>query len=142
MLYKCRYFKLQELVPPDVFQKYGDFAWRFFDEAILRDLDTIREHHGAITINNWSFGGNLRNCGYRSNLYEKSNLYCSAHLMGKAFDLHSINNKKLYADINQLFNSGKLKAIKRIESPTSTKYGWVHIDALRTNTTQLEVFNA
>ena len=142
MLFKCRYFRLQELVPPDVYNKYKDFAWRFFDEDILKDLDTIREHHGAITINNWSFGGNLRNCGFRSNLYENTNLYCSAHLMGKAFDLHSINNKKLYTDINQLFNSGKLKAIKRIESPLSTKYGWVHVDECPTNTTQLEVFNA
>lgn len=140
MIYKCKYFKLQELVPPDVYQKYGDFAWRFFDVNLLKDIDTIRDKHGAITINNWSFGGNLRNCGFRSNLYENSKLYCSAHLFGKAFDLHSINNKKLYSDVNQLFSAGKLKAVKRIESPLSTKYAWCHIDSLTTNTSELEVF--
>ena len=142
MIYKCKFFKLQELVSPDVYQKYGDFAWRFFSNEIKQDIDTIREHHGALTINNWCFGGNLRNCGYRSNLYENSKLYCSFHCQGKAFDLHSINNKKLYSDINILFTAGKLKAIKRIESPLSTKYGWVHVDECPTNTTQLEVFTA
>ena len=140
MIYKCKYFKLQELVPPDVYQKYGDFAWCFFDEDILKDLDTIRAKHGAITINNWSFGGNLRNCGFRSNLYENSKLYCSSHLCGKAFDLHSVNNHKLYNDIHELFKQGKLKAIKRIESPKTTKYAWIHIDSYRTDNKELVIF--
>ena len=114
MIYRTKFFKLQELIPPDVYKKYGEFAWCFFDEDILKDLDTIREKHGAITINNWSFGGNLRNCGFRSNLYENSKLYCSAHCQSKAFDLHSVNNHKLYNDIHELFKQGKLKAIKRM----------------------------
>ena len=93
-----------------------------------------------IYINNWFNGGNLRNCGFRSNLYENSKLYCSPHLFGRAFDLHSSNNRKLYNDVIELHKTGKLKAIKRIESPLSTKYAWCHIDSLNTNTSQLEVF--
>ena len=139
-MYKCKYYKLQELVPPDVYQKFGDFAWRFFGENELKDIDTIREYHGPITINNWHIGGNLRNCGLRTNLYEKNKLYCSAHLMGKAFDLHSSNIKKLYSDINILFAGGKLKAIKRIESPLTTKYNWCHVESFRTDKKELEVF--
>lgn len=140
-MYKCVFFQLKELVPPDVYKKYGDFAWCFFDENILKDLDTIREHHNSpIYINNWHLGGNLRNCGLRSNLYENTKLYCSAHLMGKAFDLHSTNNRKLYTDIHELFRQGKLKAIKRIESPETTKYGWIHIDAFRADSNELVIF--
>lgn len=141
MLYKCKYFQLKELISPDVYNKYKDFAWYFFDVDTLIDLDTIREKHGMpIYINNWFNGGNLRNCGFRSNLYENSKLYCSPHLFGRAFDLHSANNRKLYADVVELHKAGKLKAIKRIESPKTTKYGWIHIDSLNTNTKELVIF--
>lgn len=144
-MYKCKHFKIQELVSKQVFNKYGDFCWRFFSENILRDLDTIREYHGAITINNWLWSGSFSQCGFRSNLEpivkEKKTLYCSAHCMGKAFDLHSSNIKKLYQDIQKLFNAGKLLAVKRIESPTSTKYGWCHIDEFQTNNKNLEMFS-
>jgi len=60
--------------------------------------------------------------------------------MGKAADLHSANIKKLYSDINQLFTAGKLKAIKRVESPLSTKYAWCHVDCFPSNTKELEIF--
>lgn len=141
MLYKCKYFQLKELISPDVYNKFKDFAWYFFDVNTLIDLDTIREKHGMpIYINNWFNGGNLRNCGFRSNLYENSKLYCSPHLFGRAFDLHSNNNRKLYADVVELHKAGKLKAIKRIESPKITKYGWIHIDSLNTNTKELVIF--
>ena len=140
MIYRCKYFKLQEITPPDVYAKYKDFAWCFFDEGLLRDIDTIREAHGSLTINNYLWGGNLRNCGFRSNLYENSKLYCSGHLMGKAVDLHSINNHKLYNDVIELHKAGKLKAIKRIESPKLTKYAWIHIDSLNTNTKEIVIF--
>ena len=132
-MYKCKHYK--------------DFCWKFFDESILQDLDTIRECHGSsITINDWSWGGSLQQCGFRSNMDPlvkgKRSLYCSSHCMGKAFDLHSSNIKKLYKDIEALFTEGKLRAIKRIESPESTKYGWCHIDSFQTSTNKLEVFTA
>lgn len=148
-MYKCKHFKVQELVSKIVYQKYGEFCWRFFSDELKQDLDTIREYHGmSITINDWVFGGanNFTQCGFRSNLDPlvkgKSTLYCSAHCMGKAFDLHSKDNKKLYNDVVALKNAGKLKAVSRLESPTSTKYGWVHIDEFGTENGKLEVFIA
>lgn len=147
-MYKCKKFKIQELVSNQVFKRYGaEFCWKFFDEDILIDLDTIREFHGeSITINDWSWGGSLQQCGLRCNLDPmvkgKSTIYCSAHCMGKAFDLHSKNNKKLYQDIQILFNQGKLKAIKRLESSASTKFQWVHIDSFQTTCKGIEIFTA
>ena len=137
-MYKCKYFKLQELVSPIVYNHYGDFAWSFFDENILRDLDKIRERFGqAITINTWLYGGNTMQCGFRSNMdkmvKDKTTLYCSAHCMGKAFDLHCSDNVKLFDLIYKMINNGELSAIKRLESRQSTKDGWVHIDSFQTD---------
>ncbi len=146
-MYKCKHFNIKELVSPQVYNKFGEaFCWKFFDKDILIDLDTIREYHGPITINNWSFGGSNTQCGFRCNMdpivKSKKSIYCSAHIQGKAFDLHSKDIKKLYSDIEKLFNEGKLKAIKRIESPNSTKYAWCHVDSFQTNSNKLEVFVA
>ena len=148
-MYKCKHFRIEELVSQQVFKKYGaDFCWKFFDEDILKDLDTIREFHGlSITINDWVFGRTLSQCGLRCNkdplVASAKGIYCSAHVLARAFDLHSSNIKKLYKDVETLFYQGKLKAIRRMESPVSTKYGWCHIDSFQTNDSKkLEIFVA
>lgn len=146
-MFKCQKFSIKELVSKQVYQKYGESCWMFFDEALLKDLDTIRLCHGLpIIINNWATGGSYSQCGLRCNkdplVASKTGIYCSAHVLGKAFDLHSSNIKKLYKDIESLYNQGKLKAIKRVESPQSTKYGWCHVDSFQTNSKALVYFIA
>lgn len=138
-MYKCKHFKLQELMSPIVYNKFGNFAWSFFDAEILKDLDKIREAYGKpITINNWLFGGDLTQCGLRSNMdkmvNDKTTLYCSAHCMGKAFDLHCSNNVRLFDLCFEMINCGELTAFKRLESRQSTHDGWVHIDSFQTDT--------
>lgn len=146
-MYKCQKFSIKELVSKQVYQKFGESSWMFFDEDILKDLDTIRLYHGSpIIINNWASGGNFSQCGLRCNkdplIVNAKGIYCTAHIMGKAFDLHSNNIKKLYDDIQYLFNQGKLKAIKRMESSKSTKFGWCHVDSFQTNSSKLVIFSA
>lgn len=141
-MYTCKYFKLAELVSPYVLRQFGLFAWSFFDEEVLKDLDRIREYHKMpITIND---GISYTQCGLRCNLdpivKDKTSIYCSAHLMGKAFDMHSINNIKLYNDVKTLIENGTLKAFRRLESQKSTKYGWVHVDSFRTIDDKINVF--
>lgn len=133
-MYKCQYFSIQELVSPIVYNKWGQQAWMFFDEDVLRELDFIRETFGTpIIINNWAKSGNLKQCGLRSNMDElvknKKTLYLSAHIMGKAFDLHSGfgNHRKLFDVIYDLIKKGKLKKFKRLENFNNT-ITWVHTD--------------
>lgn len=138
MIYKCRHFKLQELVSPVVFDKHGEFAWAFFDAGILKDLDKIREKFGsAIIINSWLFGGQTTQCGYRSNLEplvkEQKGLYCSPHTMGKAFDLHAYDNASLFDLIYKMIEKGELSAIKRLETRNKTHDNWVHIDSFQSD---------
>jgi len=139
MIYKCKYFKIKELVSPLVYRKFGDFAWKFFDEDVLSDLDTIREYHAArIVINDWAWGGSLKQCGLRCNkddlVASKKDVYCSAHIMGKGFDLHSDNIPKLYNDVEFLIKNKRLKKIRRIESQQTTKNAWCHVDTFQANT--------
>lgn len=139
-MYKCRHFGIKELVSKQVYNKFGEQAWMFFGEAEKEDLDTIREANGAdIIINNWASGGSLSQCGLRCNLdplvLSKTGIYCSAHTMGKGFDLHDSlgRNNRLYAIIVDLIQQKKLKAMKRVESLTSTPT-WVHVDSFDSDT--------
>ena len=143
-MYKCEHFGIKELVSPVVYNKWGEKAWMFFDEDVLKELDYIRETLGApIIINNWASKGSLRQCGLRSNLDEipktktlKNNLYLSFHTMGKAFDLHNGfgNHRKLYEHCYDLIKKGKLKKFKRLENFNNTLC-WVHIDCANTDFT-------
>lgn len=142
---KCKYFKITELVSKAVYNKFGETAWMFFDEDYLIDLDTIREYHGSpIIINNWANGGTFSQCGLRCNLdplvKNKKTVYCSAHIFGKAFDLHANNNVKLFEDLQFLITNKRLKKFRRLESPKTTKYGWVHVDGFRTENDKLAIF--
>lgn len=137
-MYKCKHFKIQELVSPVVYNKWGDKAWMFFDEDVLRDLDTIREAYGSpIIINNWTGGGNLKQCGLRSNMDEmvkaKKTLYLSAHIRGTAFDLHCAKgyNQKLWQHCYNLITQNKIKKINGLENYKNTN-GWVHIQYANT----------
>lgn len=143
-MYKCEHFGIKELVSPVVYNKWGEKAWMFFDEDVLKELDYIRETLGApIIINNWASKGSLRQCGLRSNLDEipktntlKEQLYLSFHTMGKAFDLHNGfgNHRKLYDVCYELIKKGKLKKFNRLENFNNTLC-WVHIDCANTDFT-------
>ena len=136
---KCKYFTIKELVSPIVYGNFGEGSWMFFTPDVLSDLDTIREAWGSpIIINNWANGGNLKQCGLRCNMDDivkkKKSLYLSAHLMGKAFDLHDAkgNNVGLWNLCKRLISENKLKAFNRLENLKNAPT-WTHIDAFQGN---------
>lgn len=137
-MYRCVFFSIKELVSPIVYDKWGERAWMFFDEQVLKDLDYIREtYKSPIIINNWN--NNLKQCGLRSNMDEmvknKKTLYLSAHCLSKGFDLHCQygHNNKLWQHCYNLILNGKLKAFKRLENIKDTPT-WTHIDSFQSNT--------
>lgn len=85
-------FDLQELVCPDVYQKYGEFAWNFFDPRLLLTIDRIRTKiNKRILVNNWADGGKYDQRGLRCLLCpivkaKYNSLYESAHLLGMGVD--------------------------------------------------------
>lgn len=53
MIFKPKYFSIQELVCPHLYYKYGEWLWQFFDIRLLEVLDWIRERKGPMYVNNY-----------------------------------------------------------------------------------------
>ena len=91
-MYKCKYFKISELVHPDLLKQHGeDRCWLFFDERLLRFIDWAREKWGAILIN----GSGLKDCGARK-IESNTGAGMSAHKFWRAFDLHIMDIERRY----------------------------------------------
>ncbi len=145
---KSKYFKIQELVSKQTYEKYGEKSWIFLDERLILTLDALREYFNApITVNNWLWGGNLQQRGLRTNCDEivknktlKNSLYVSQHCLGKAVDFNVKNHtvKDVYKVI--LENPKAFPYIKRIENINKTPT-WVHIDIANTENENIIIFN-
>lgn len=83
MIYKCKYFKIKELVHPYFLSVAEWILWRLFDDRVLRSADKIREKYGACTVN----ADGLTDCGLRE-MSSKTGAAFSAHKFGRALDLH------------------------------------------------------
>lgn len=90
-MYKCKHFKLHELVPKHYFEKYGDACWELLDERALITLDALRDKFGSMTVNNYFWGGNRSWSGLRTPEYygseSKYRASRSQHKYGRAFDV-------------------------------------------------------
>lgn len=83
--YKTRHFQIEELVPPEVYESYGERAWWFLDPSSLYVLDQLRDKFGPITVNSWKWGGDRRYSGFRPPGCDVGAEY-SQHRFGRAFD--------------------------------------------------------
>ena len=130
------YFHISELVDKTVFDKYGEGAWKFLDETILETLLIIREGIGKpITINNWKQGGNFSQRGLRHNMSalvkNKTRLYLSAHIFGKAFDfgvtgMSAVDVRKWIVENEDLFPF----KIRLERNMNGKPISWVHVDTM------------
>ena len=95
-MYRCRYFKIRELVPPSMLKYSEDRLWLLFDDRLLRAIDDIRDIYGSIYINSTSLG--LTQCGFRTSSSTGAEL--SQHRYGRAADIHiaDIEHKGLSRD--------------------------------------------
>lgn len=139
---KTKHFKIYELVCPDVYNRDGERAWRYFRPVLIHFVDWIREElDKPVYINNWYWGGGKSQRGLRCNLCaivknktSKNTLYVSGHVVGAAIDF---NVKGMTSDevrtwvienIDRFYNAFPMYIRKcRIEdkrfAPT-----WCHID--------------
>lgn len=129
LFYKPKHFKLEELVPPDLFEKYKDnkhILWYQFDPRSLFSIDKLRELFGKCKINDWLWGGDYTQSGLRTQDSEYFS-FLSQHTRARAFDPkfsdHSPEEVRKYILDNP--NKEELKYITCIEEDTPT---WVHID--------------
>jgi hypothetical protein len=130
MILKPDNFVLQELVCPDVFKQYGEFAWNFFDPRLLITLDRIRAKlNKRIFINNWQDDGNYSQRGLRCLICpivkgKYNTLYESAHMVGKGvdFDVEGLlaEEVRLWIAANKNIWPYPIRLERDVE--------WVHLD--------------
>ncbi len=127
--YTPKYFRIEELVSPGLFDLFRDrqhILWQQFDVRGLYSLDMLRELYGSTTVNNWLWGGRHVSSGLRlsgDSHYSPT----SQHSHGRGFDLKFRDERPgiIRAFITRNPQDERLKYITCIEKDTPT---WLHID--------------
>lgn len=127
-MYQCTFFKIHELVPPQVYADRGERAWELLDDRLLISIDSMRKRYGKMTINNYVFGGKREWSGLRTPNSPYYSAY-SQHTFGRAADIlfSSITAESVRQDM--LNNLQLFPMITSLELDVS----WVHIDTRNCN---------
>jgi hypothetical protein len=123
--YKCEHFRIEELVPPEVFADRGEKAWQLICPYLCMAIDQMREVFGPIKINDWLWGGNFKESGLRIPSHKAYSPY-SQHTFGRAADLkfsQHLDPAIIRKDI--LATPDRFPYIMSMELDTPT---WLHID--------------
>ena len=120
-----KHFKIHELVPKKMYQKYGEKSWRYVDVRLIETIDKLKEKFddGTITINNYFWGGSREWSGIRTP--DSPNYsYGSQHSFANAFDM--VFSKYTADEVRSYIieNPDEFPHIKGLELGTS----WVHLD--------------
>jgi len=87
-VYKCKHFRVEELVPEELFERFRSKPhrlWQLLDVRALITLDELRERFGSITVNNWLWGGSFDLSGLRPWITSTGAEF-SQHKFGRGFD--------------------------------------------------------
>lgn len=141
-MYKCKHFKIEELVPKELFEEYKkkneiDKLWLVFDHDTLYVADRLREDYGPMTCNTWLWDGDKNMSGFRPFDAGEFSAGLSQHKFGRALDLtpKDIHPDKIREDI---LNQKKpyMEKIKCLEMNIS----WLHFD-MRNNKGKIITFS-
>jgi len=130
---------IRELVPKDVFLKYGEGSVRFIDQRLPAILERIRELCGGrtMTLNDWYYGGRFNLRGFRP-----SNCTIGAvksmHKEGKAADF---TIKGMTADhVRDVIRKNAVELMQMGLTRIEIGISWVHIDLKVTNASHIVEF--
>jgi hypothetical protein len=146
MIYKPDFFALDELVCLEIYHKFGEVAWQFFDNRLLITIDTIRQRIGrVITVNDWQVHGQFTQRGFRclqcqlvKDAINTGRLYVSPHMTGQAvdFDVEGMVAEEVRQYI--IKNQNLWPYPIRLEAGV----GWVHMDVRDAEQGKVWLFNA
>ena len=133
MIYECKHFDIEELVPPETMNlvSAGDRwkLWMLFDPLALMTLDSLRDRYGTTYVNDWAIGRKDKYRGYRPYICRVGSQF-SQHRRGAAFDLTfvSIDAYEVRGELKAMtpmqLESAGFQYITRIEDSVS----WFHFD--------------
>lgn len=136
-MYRCKYFKLYELLPPSLYENEEE-GWERFDERLLKTIDIIRELLGVPLIaNSWKQGGTFTQRGLREQ-NSKTGSPKSQHKLGRALDV--VSSTMPAEEMRQKIaeHADELPYNIRIEAGVS----WLHVDVKEGNPQKIYFFNA
>lgn len=121
-------FKAHELVPPSVYSVYGEKSFRFIDPKLIEILKFLRDYYKSpIIINNYKFGGQLKNRGLRLEGLPFFRKY-SCHSFGRAvdFNVKGVPSSQVWDDLFTMADDLKLLGLTAVERKEDT-LTWTHI---------------
>lgn len=124
--YRPEHFKLQELVGPEFYTRWGERSWEWLQVPSLMTIDAIRKRYGAVTINTWADGGQFHESGLRDFATATGAGY-SQHKFGGAFDLKfgAIAPTEVFDEL--LAHPEYAPMLTTMEDARITKT-WLHVD--------------
>lgn len=120
---KCRYFKLYELLPPELYIDETK-GWDLIDDRLKDTIDWVRRLAGVpLLCNTWNMRGTRRDSGYRA-ADCRTGAKSSMHKKGMAADL--ISDKVTAARMREtiLANASSAPCNIRLEADVD----WLHVD--------------
>lgn len=123
-----KYFDISELACPHALSKWGERSWQFLDTSFLHALLVIRRDILQVPMT-CNYDG-ARQRGLRCNrcelVMEKSSVYLSSHVLGKAGDFTCKGLTAEEARRRIIANAHLLPCNIRLEGGVN----WLHIDVL------------
>ncbi len=102
--------------------------WGLLDGRIILVAESLRKRFGKCYINNWAYGGEFHQCGFRGNDTTTGAIY-SGHKFGRCSDMH-FTQKVSYDEIRADIKKNPIEFITEIELDT---HGWLHTSVRNTN---------
>lgn len=123
-----QFFQVRELVCDHTFSQWGERSWQFLDTEYLHNLLVIRRdilQMPMVCNYEWMTQRGLR-CNRCQLVKEKSKVYLSAHVLGRAgdFSVQGMTAQEARSRIRNM--AGLLPYPLRMEGGVS----WLHIDTL------------
>ena len=132
------HFRIEELVPKELFVKFGERSLWFIDQRIIDIAEVVRQRFDRpVMINNWHSGGSLNNRGYRMPDCAIGGTL-SQHKRGCAADVNveGIEVVDVYNDLLKNFDLYKKVGLTTVED-IAIATGWCHLDCRQTRSDQL-----
>lgn len=133
-------FYLDEFIDPSTYAARGARAIELIDMRIVYACQYIRDHLGAVTVNNWASGGQYRLSGLRP-FNTTTGAKFSQHKYGRAADIKVAG--KTPAEVHEFIKANAQYFIERqwittLEELQDTPT-WTHIDCRYTGKDHLYI---
>lgn len=128
MIHAARHYRIEELVPKNVFEAHkheGDRLWLIFDNRVIWTADALRKRYGKMEVNTWLWDGPHQYRGFRP-WDSTTGAVLSQHKFGRALDEvpQEVTVEEIRKDIFEHPDWDEFKFIRAVE----IEIPWLHFD--------------